>query len=96
MKKGDRALMYHTGKVKALIGEAVITSGPYPDPGKADERLVVVDLEPARRLGREVPLAEIKAERALAELALVRMGRLSVVPATVTQWKRLTAMGRRG
>ena len=96
MGKGDRALIYHTGKVKALIGEAVITSGPYADPRTADERLVVVDLEPVRRLGREVPLAEIKGERALADLALVRMGRLSVVPATPEQWKCLKAMGRRG
>ncbi len=95
MKNGDRALIYHTGTVKALIGEAVIVSQPYADPGAADPRLVVVDIEPARRLGREVPLAEIKADPALAQLGLVRMGRLSVVPASSAQWKHLKGMGRK-
>jgi predicted RNA-binding protein with PUA-like domain len=95
MKQGDRALVYHTGNVKALIGEAVIVSPPYPDPRAGDPRLVVVDIEPARQLGRPVPLAEIKAEPALAELGLVRMGRLSVVPASAAQWKQLKGMGRK-
>jgi predicted RNA-binding protein with PUA-like domain len=94
MKAGDRAMIYHTGGVKALIGEAGVVSDPYPDPQADDDKLVVVDLEPGKRLGRPVPLAEIKAEAALADLALVRMGRLSVVPATDDQWKRLMAMGR--
>jgi predicted RNA-binding protein with PUA-like domain len=95
MKKGDRALIYHTGTVKSLIGEAVIVSPPYADPRAGDPRLVVVDIEPARQLGRPVPLAEIKAEPALAQLGLVRMGRLSVVPASAAQWKHLKGMGRK-
>jgi len=95
MKQGDRALVYHTGTVKALIGEAVIVSPPYADPRAGDPRLVVVDIEPARQLGRPVPLAEIKAEPALAQLGLVRMGRLSVVPASAAQWKQLKGMGRK-
>ena len=55
---------------------------------------MVVDLKPGKKLGRSVPLAEIKAEAALADLALVRMGRLSVAPATGPQWKQLMAMGK--
>jgi len=94
MHEGDRALVYHTGKEKALVGEARITSAPYPDPQGEDPRLVVVDLEPVRRLDRAVPLAEIKAREDLADLGLVRIGRLSVVPATAEQWNRLLAMGR--
>jgi predicted RNA-binding protein with PUA-like domain len=94
MKTGDRALIYHTGTVKALIGEATVVSDPYADPEGDDDKLVVVDLEPGKRLARSVPLAEIKAETTLADLALVRMGRLSVVPATDAQWKRLMAMGQ--
>jgi predicted RNA-binding protein with PUA-like domain len=46
-------------------------------------------------LGREVPLAEIKADPALADLGLVRMGRLSVVPASPEQWQHLKGMGRK-
>jgi predicted RNA-binding protein with PUA-like domain len=95
MKQGDRALIYHTGTVKALIGEAVVTSEPYADPRAGDPRLVVVDIEPARRLGRTVPLADVKADPSLAELGLVRMGRLSVVPASAAQWKHLKGMGRK-
>ena len=94
MKSGDKALVYHTGTVKALIGEANVVSDPYPDPQGDSDKLVVVDLKPGKRLGRPVPLAEIKAEASLADLALVRMGRLSVVPATDKQWKRLMAMGQ--
>jgi predicted RNA-binding protein with PUA-like domain len=95
MKKGDRVLVYHTGTVKSLIGEAVVTSEPYADPRAGDPRLVVVDIKPARRLGRTVPLADIKADSSLAELGLVRMGRLSVVPASAVQWKHLKGMGRK-
>ncbi len=93
MKAGDRALIYHTGSVKALIGEATIVSDPYPDPRGNEDKLAVIDIEPAKRLSRPVTLAEIKADTSLADLALVRMGRLSVVPATDAQWKRLKAMG---
>ncbi len=95
MKRGDEALIYHTGKEKALIGKARIVSNPYPDPGAGDLKLVVVDLEPAGRLPSPVPLATIKAAKSLATLGLVRMGRLSVVPATATQWKRLLALAAR-
>jgi predicted RNA-binding protein with PUA-like domain len=96
MRPGDRVLIYHTGKVKAVIGEAKVTSEPYPDPNGSDDRLAVVDLAPVRPLSRPVPLADIKADQALADLALVRMGRLSVVPATPEQWKHLVRMGQAG
>jgi predicted RNA-binding protein with PUA-like domain len=92
MKKGDQVLIYHTGKEKAVVGQAQVVSAPYPDPGAKDPKLVVVDIKAAGRVKRPVTLAEIKAERAFAELALVRQGRLSVVPATAAQWKRLLAM----
>jgi len=91
MAKGDAVLIYHTGDQKACVGLAEVTSAPYPDP--KDPKLVVVDLEAGRPLPRTVPLAAIKAEPAFADLALVRMGRLSVVPATAAQWKKLLAMG---
>jgi len=94
MKAGDQALIYHTGNVKAAIGEATILSAPYPDPRGDDERLAVIDIEHGKRLAKPVPLADVKADPSLADLALVRMGRLSVVPATSAQWKRLKAMGR--
>jgi predicted RNA-binding protein with PUA-like domain len=90
MLEGDDALIYHTGNEKAVVGLARVASAPYPDP--KDPKLVVVDVEPVKPLPRAVPLAEIKAEPAFAELGLVRVPRLSVVPVEPPQWKRLLAM----
>ena len=86
-RKGDLALVYHTGSEKAVVGLAEIKSDPYPDP--EDARLVVLDLEPRKRLSRPVPLAEIKADPRFAEFALVRMSRLSVMPVPAPLWQRL-------
>ena len=95
MKKGDRVLVYHTGGEKSVVGTAEVAAEAYPDPKAKDERLVVVDLEPRRRLARPVTLAEIKAMAEFAESPLVRQGRLSVVPITAAQWKAVEAQGRK-
>jgi predicted RNA-binding protein with PUA-like domain len=92
MLEGDDALIYHTGDEKSLIGLARIASAPYPDPSQNDPRLVVVDIEAGKPLPRRVSLAEIKADPAFADLGLVRLSRLSVVPVEPAQWKRLLAM----
>ena len=93
VKKGDLALIYHTGKEKAAVGIARITSAPYPDPAHNDEKLVVFDLKAVKALKRPVTLKEIKADRTFENMALVRQGRLSVVPATKRQWDRLVKLG---
>lgn len=93
MAKGDSALIYHSGQGKELIGLARITSAPYPDPKHKDPNLAVVDIEAARRLPKPVPLSAVKADPAFAELGLVRMSRLSVIPVPAEQWKKLLKMG---
>jgi predicted RNA-binding protein with PUA-like domain len=93
MKPGDRALVYHTGDEKACVGLAEVTRGGYPDP-RAGEPLVVVDLTAAGKLARPVTLAEIRAEKTFADLALVRMPRLSVVPCSEVQYEKLLALSR--
>jgi len=93
MTPGDRVLIYHTGNEKAVVGVAEVRSLPYPDPKKRDAKLAVVDLRAAGRLPRPVTLPMIKADGAFAGLALVRMGRLSVMPATPAQWQRLLKLG---
>ncbi len=93
MKKGDQALIYHTGKEKAAVGIAKITSDPYPDPGLKSEKMVVFDLKAVKKLKRPVTLAEIKADATFKEMALVRQGRLSVVKATKRQWDKILKMG---
>jgi predicted RNA-binding protein with PUA-like domain len=94
MLEGDDALIYHTGSEKAAVGLARIASAPYPDP--SDPKLVVVDIEAGQPLARPVTLAQIKAEPSFAELGLVRVPRLSVVPVEPGQWKRLVAMAGTG
>lgn len=92
VRKGDRALIYHTGKEKAIVGIAKIASDPYPDPAKNDEKLVVFDLAPDRRVKRPVTLARVKAAPKLEDFDLVRISRLSVMPVSDAQWKLLLGM----
>jgi predicted RNA-binding protein with PUA-like domain len=89
MKKGDLALIYHTGEQRQAVGVAEITSAPYADPKGEDERHVVVDLKPKRKLKRPITLDEIKADPAFAGWDLLRISRLSVVPVPEPMWKRL-------
>lgn len=94
MHPHDTALVYHTGDEKAIVGTAEIRSEPYPDPKANDPRLVVVDLKAGPRLPRPVPLAEIKQQARLKDLALVRMPRLSVMPVSEEQWKVLMDLAK--
>ena len=89
MKKGDHALIYHTGEERAAVGVAEITSDPYPDPKEDDERLVVVNLKPKQKLERPVTLAEFRSDKTFAGWDLLRIGRLSVVPVPDAMWKRV-------
>ena len=92
MAKGDPVLIYHSGDEKALIGLARVASAPYPDPNQSDPKLVVVDIEAGKRLPHPVSLATVKADPAFADLGLVRMSRLSVIPVSEAHWKRLLAL----
>jgi predicted RNA-binding protein with PUA-like domain len=89
MKKGDLALIYHTGAERAAVGIAEVRSEPYADPKEDDERLVAVDLKPQKKLTKPVPLALIKADPAFVGWDLLRIGRLSVVPVPEKMWKRV-------
>lgn len=93
MKVGDQVLIYHTGDEKAVIGMAEVMRAAYPDPKQNDPKFVVVDLKAGARLPRPVPLAEIKKDKAFADLALVRIGRLSVSTVAAEQYQRLRRMG---
>lgn len=92
--KGDRVFFYHTGDEKAVVGIMEVVKAAYPDPEQDDARLVVVNVKPIARLDRPVTLAEIKAHKKFADLALVRISRLSVMPVTPAQWSELEKLGR--
>ena len=89
MRKGDLALIYHTGNEKSVVGVAVLISDPYPDPEQNDPRLVVVDVKPKKKLVREISLAEVKSNPKLKDFELVRLPRLSVMPVETKIWKEL-------
>src|SRR6185503_18260856 len=89
MRKGDLALIYHTGDERAAVGVAQIASDPYPDPKEDDERLVVVDVKPQKKLAQPVTLEDIKADPVFAGWDLLRISRLSVMPVPAAMWKRI-------
>jgi predicted RNA-binding protein with PUA-like domain len=93
MRPGDEVVIYHTGKEKAAVGLAKVAAAAFPDPKKKDPKLLVVKLAAGRPLARSVTLAQVKADRAFAGSPLVRVPRLSVIPATAAQWRRLLALG---
>ena len=95
MAVGDEVIIYHTGDEKACVGFARVVKAAYPDPKQKDPKLVVVDLEAGKPFARPVTLAEIKADPVFSDLALVRQGRLSVVPVPLPQWRHLVGLGAR-
>jgi predicted RNA-binding protein with PUA-like domain len=93
VKKGDPVFYYHTGDEKSVVGIARAAGDAYPDPQDTSGKAHVVDIVPVRKLKRPVTLAEIKADPFFKDFALVRISRLSVMPVTDAQWKRIEALG---
>ncbi len=89
MRKGDTAIIYHTGDEKRLVGLAEISSDPFVDPKLNDPKLSVVELKPKKKLTKSLTLAEIKGNKKLQDFILVKMSRLSVMPVSDEQWKEL-------
>lgn len=85
MKPGERLVIYHTGDEKRAVGTARVISVEASDP-----RNPQVKIQAGNAVGRPVTLAEVKASKAFADSALVRQGRLSVVPLTPAQYEFLT------
>ena len=94
MKKGDLVLYYHSNEGKEVVGVARVKKASYPDPTSDDPRWVAVDVEPVVPVKRPVTLAEIKADPDLVDMALVRRGRISVVPVTPAEFRRVLKLGR--
>lgn len=95
MKKGDEALIYHTGKERQAIGLATVVEAAYPDPAEENERFVQVDVRVGKRLAHPVTLSAIKADGGFEGFDLLRISRLSVVPVSAAHWKRLLKMAER-
>jgi predicted RNA-binding protein with PUA-like domain len=93
IQKGDTVLVYHTGDEKSVVGVAVATSDPYPDPKLADPKRTVIDLAPDRALAKPVPLGTFRTDSVLQSSELVRLPRLSVMPLSAAQLKRVLQLG---
>jgi predicted RNA-binding protein with PUA-like domain len=94
MKSGDLLLYYHSNPAKAVVGIAKVTREAYADPGAPDEDWSAVDIEPVKSLSEPVTLAAIKGDASLSDMALLKRSRLSVVPVSATQFKRILALGK--
>ena len=94
MKKGDLALYYHSNKGKEVVGISEIVGEAYPDPTAEDPQWVVVDVAPVVPFTQPVTLATIKADPNLTDMALVKRGRLSVVPVTSSEFRYVAKLGK--
>ena len=87
MKKGDQVFFYHSNEGLEIVGIAQVVKEAYQDPTIDDERWVAVDLKPVKALEAPVGLHQMKAEKRLQDLGLIRQGRLSVSPVTEKEWE---------
>jgi predicted RNA-binding protein with PUA-like domain len=95
MHEGDTCLFYHSSEGKAVVGVARVVRAAYPDPtahGEGDWS--AVDVAPAKALGRTVTLEQMKADKALAGMMMIKRPRLSVSPVTKAEFDRVLEMGQ--
>lgn len=93
MEKGDPVLVYHSGDERQVVGIATVVKTSYQDPTTDEDAWVAVDLKADKALKTPVTLKDIKAEQRLADIALVRLGRLSVVELTKAEYETILQMG---
>ena len=92
MKLGDRAFFYHSVNEKRIVGVLEVVREFYPDHTDPSGRFDMVDFKALFPVDRPVTLAEIKADPAFADFALVRNSRLSVMPVSDEHWRLLCKM----
>jgi predicted RNA-binding protein with PUA-like domain len=92
MQKGDLAFFYHSNEGLEIVGIAKVVKESYQDPTTDEIAWLVVDFKPHKKLKKPVSLAAIKATPSLANMALIRLGRLSVQPVLEEEWEIIMAM----
>jgi predicted RNA-binding protein with PUA-like domain len=91
MKKGDELFFYHSNEGMEIVGIAKVSKEAYQDPGTKDD-WSAVDVKPFKKLKKPVTLVQMKADKRLANMALIRIGRLSVSPVTDEEWAIIMEM----
>ena len=94
MKKGDLLLFYHSNEGKAVVGVAKVAREAYADATAEEGDWSVVDVAPVKALAAPVELGTIRADKKLANMQLLRRSRLSVVPVTPDEFKRVLELGK--
>ena len=94
MKNGDKVLYYHSNEGLEVVGIAEVTREFYQDPTTDDDRWVVVDIKPVKSLKKPVSLSAIKVNKKLKDIALVRQGRLSVMPLKKAEYEAIVKLGQ--
>jgi predicted RNA-binding protein with PUA-like domain len=92
MKKNDEVLFYHSNEGMEIVGIAKVDKEAYQDPTTDDDKWVSVDIKFYKKLKKPVSLLQIKEDKRLKEMALVRIGRLSVQPVSEKEWKIIMEM----
>ncbi|MEM9399747.1 MAG: EVE domain-containing protein [Verrucomicrobiota bacterium] len=95
MKKGEQVLFYHSVKEKAVVGVCEVIKEAYLDPTAPGEDWSVVDIKPVQSLKRPVTLAEIKSTTSLADIALIKQSRLSVMPLRKKEFDQILKMSEK-
>jgi predicted RNA-binding protein with PUA-like domain len=93
MKKGDEVLFYHSNEGLEIVGIAKVVREHYQDPTTDDNNWVVVDVKAVKALKKPVTLANMKAEKRLEGLGLIKQGRLSVSPVSPGEWAVIMELG---
>ncbi|NJN05256.1 MAG: EVE domain-containing protein [Rhodobacteraceae bacterium] len=94
MRRGDSVLFYHSVSDKQIVGLATVQREAFPDPTANEGDWSAVDLKPAKPMEKPVHLDQIKADSALRDLPLLKQSRLSVMPLTPAEFKRLLYLGQ--
>ncbi|MEI9912457.1 MAG: EVE domain-containing protein [Bacteroidota bacterium] len=96
MKKGDEVFFYHSNEGTSIVGIAKVIKEAYQDPTTDDDRWVAVDIKAYKKIKTPVSLDTVKKDKRLANMALVRLGRLSVQPVTDEEWKVVLELAGEG
>jgi predicted RNA-binding protein with PUA-like domain len=90
MKTGDKVLFYHSVSEKSVVGVAEVSRAEFPDP--TDEKWIAVEIKPIEKLAKPISLEQIKAEKSLENVALIKHSRLSVMPLAKAEFETIVKM----
>ncbi|MFL5742230.1 MAG: EVE domain-containing protein [Flavisolibacter sp.] len=95
MKKGDQVFFYHSNQGLDIVGIAQVVKEAYPDPTAKEGDWVAVDIKPLKKLKHPVSMQQIKTDKRLKDMALVRIGRLSVQPVKEDEYEVVMELSKK-